>query len=513
MSNEDKKQKSTDVAQNQFQLQAGGEEEQVESSSDSAWDLEEAHLEMLEEECKRFGDDCKVQSLISKFEAASTINEKIHLLLEHRARTNLMQLGRERAICTLDDIAEHDESPVEDIIQLRLRLLCDLLDFEAEQCKLEVTLAALRVMKKGEIPFYKEQSVGECPFCLDEMFENVTTMRFMSKPVAVHYSCCDNSLCYSCCKELNRKVIEEGQEAHLERLLLGTRALGLTNKHFAKIERMLKCPFCRAPVTISEIKRTEEHRRCADRGDTRAQCEYGRRLMKGIGVKANRRRGIKLLVDTARRGSTTAKIYLASESLGGWEPGRILPSKAKEYAKDISGAGHPEGQFLLASEVISMSEVDEIPTEAYDLLVLAAWQLSASAASLICSCFVQNCLKKEGDIIDEAHIDAKLLFWAGRQAKYCSPFPGYHDALQNFGNGLVETYASTLPRVLYWARRELLEANQSRDDPNLLLQCHVALDAKTLKTRIHQMEHLISSRCANCYQMPSKKIHLNFCNR
>ena len=173
MSNEDKKQKSTDVAQNQFQLQAGGEEEQVESSSDSAWDLEEAHLEMLEEECKRFGDDCKVQSLISKFEAASTINEKIHLLLEHRARTNLMQLGRERAICTLDDIAEHDESPVEDIIQLRLRLLCDLLDFEAEQCKLEVTLAALRVMKKGEIPFYKEQSVGECPFCLDEMFETL----------------------------------------------------------------------------------------------------------------------------------------------------------------------------------------------------------------------------------------------------------------------------------------------------------------------------------------------------
>ena len=454
---------------------------------------------------------CTAEFLLKKIHAASSIDEKIRLITDHQMRMQLQQQCAEATFYAREEEAEKNKSPEEDVLRARFDFLNELLEFEARKCKLDVALAALRVMKKGETPFYQHKSYGECPFCLDEMFESVTNMRCTSKPVAVHYPCCDNALCYRCCEDLLRKVNEEKEHALQERLLLGARAVDLNKKHFANIESMMKCPFCREPVTTSEIGRTEEHRRCADRGDMMAQFEYGRRLLFGIGVDANQSEGKKLMVEAARKGSIDAKIFLAGQSLGGWEPGGI--SKAKEYMKDVSGSGHPDGQTFFALQgVISMSEADEIPTEAYDLLVLAAWQLSASAVSLIFSCFVRNYSKKEETIIDKAHTYAKLMFWAERQTKYCSPLPGYHYALQNFGNGFLDAHTCTLPRALYWARRELLEANHSEDEPGVL-QYHVAQDAKTVKAEIHQMEHLITSRCASCHQKQSRNIHLNFCNR
>ena len=453
---------------------------------------------------------CTAEFLLKKLHAASSIDEKIRLITDHQMRMQLQQQCAESAFYAREEEAEKNESPEEDVLRARFDFLNELLEFEARKCKLDVALAALRVMKKGETPFYQQKSLGECPFCLDEMFESVTNMRCISKPVAIHYSCCDNALCYRCSRDLYKRVNEEKEHVLQEQLLLGARAVDLNKKHFANIESMMKCPFCREPVTMSETKMTEELRRCADRGDTIAQFEYGRRLLLGIGVDANPSEGKKLMLEAARKGSIDAKIFLAGVSLGGWEPGRI--SKAKEYLKEICGAGHPDGQIFFSLEVMGMSEVDEIPMEAYDLLVLAAWQLSASAVSLIFSCFVRNYSKKEETIIDKAHTYAKLMFWAERQTKYCSPLPGYHYALQKFGNGLLDAHACTLPRALYWARRELLEANHSGHEPGAI-QYHVAVDAKTLKPKIHQMEHLISSRCANCHQKPSKTIHLNFCNR
>ena len=467
---------------------------------------------------------CTAKFLLKNLDAASDIDEMIRLITEHRMRMHLQQQCEESAFYAREEEAERNESPEEDVLRARFHFLNKLLEFEARKCKLDVALAALRVMKKGETPFYQPESFGECPFCLDEMFEIVTTMRCISKPVAVHYPCCDNSLCYRCCRDLNGKVNEEREQALQEHLLLGARALDLNKKHSTKIKNMLKCPFCRAPVAWTERDLTEEHRGCANRtGDTTAQFEYGRRLLLGIGVKASPSEGKKWMVKAANGGDSRAKMFLAEENLNGWAPGELLPPKAKEYWNDVASIGHPEGQFVLAAEETWASNsgledigLKEISKEAYDLLLLAAWQLSTNATSLLFSCFATNLLRSKGNEVDRAHAQARLVFWTGRQTKYCSPFPGYHDVLQNYGEEILMgiMHRHTLPRALYWARRELMEAMQRNNEPLAHnLECHAGLNTKMVKASIQQMEHLICSRCANCDQKASKKLHLNFCNR
>ena len=117
------------------------------------------------------------------------------------------------------------------------------------------------------------------------------------------------------------------------------------------------------------------------------------------------------------------------------------------------------------------------------------------------------------DNIDAAHRDAKLLFWSERQTKFGSPSVGYHEYLQYYGDSMLPSNLfHTLPRSLYWARREVLEATRSRNDPDIF-QHRSATDIESTEKTIREMEKSIDSSCANCHQKRSKTLHLNFCNR
>ena len=362
------------------------------SSIDEMIQVITEHEEMvtqIQKQCADEMDDlrksCSTQVLINKFKAATNIDEKIDLVLDHQARTKVLQLFAESDLSdseakALAAIEDDCDPKMKEIDLRRLRFLDDLLDFEAQQCKLEVAMAALQVMKKGERPFYQPQSFGECPFCLDEMFEKVTNERCKSIPVAIQYPCCDNACCWSCRKELAQRMKKEKSTALTEYLLLGggNEALDLVVKHAKQMEKTLKCPFCRAPMSFTDEEVTEMHRQCAERGDRVAQCEYGRRLLYGIGVDASAVQGNHWLVQAANKGCAKAEIVLAEESISASTFGKDrgaskgLPPEAKIHSKELASAGHPYGQYLLALEELSIKRDISISKEIHNLLLLAA---------------------------------------------------------------------------------------------------------------------------------------------
>lgn len=468
-------------------------------------------------------ESCSTQVLIDKFKAATNIDEQIDLVLEHQSRTKLLQLFAESDLSEneakgLATIEGASDPKMKEIYLRRLRFLDDLLDFEAQQCKLEVALAALQIMKKGGMPFYQPESFGECPFCLEEMFEKVTNERCNSVPAAIHYPCCDNSCCWSCRKEVDQKMTQETRDALFEYLLMGERSLDLRKKHIQKMKMMSKCPFCREPAHCREKEITEKYQRKAEKGDVRAQCEYGRRVLDGIGVEADPVRGKKLLSEAANAGSTEAKSILIGEICNESPLSGPLPLKALEHGKSLASAGHPVGQCLLAVQAeklrVQQCPVENVPPETRALLLLAAWQLHKDAVDLLCS--TRECYgnMNSSDDVGEAHMQARLLFWHERQTKYGSPSLLYHAGLRVYGDGMLTEEASVtnaLPRALYWARRELVEIERGRSDYGI--RRYSAYFAELVKGNIRGMENLVSSRCMTCNAKPRRNLRLSFCNR